>query len=92
MAKRKINLGGREYDAEGVEFETERENWNTYILHDGTQLKLKSVVSEIVRVEGAYAPSGDPLYLVQASNIVVANAPDKLKRPPGSGGPSGTQV
>jgi hypothetical protein len=84
MAKRKMNLGGREYDTEVIEFETERESWNSYVLHDGTQLKLKAVVSEISRVDGAYGPNGDPLYLVQASNIVVTNAPDKLKKPPGS--------
>ena len=81
MAKRKVNLGGREYVAESVEFETDRENWNSYILHDGTELKLKSVVSEIMRVEGAYGPNGDPLYMVQASNIVVTAAPDSLKKP-----------
>jgi hypothetical protein len=82
MAKQKINLGGREYQAESVEFETEREGWNSYVLHDGTELRLKAVVSQIMRVEGAYAPNGDPLYLVQSSNIVVTNAPDKLKGPP----------
>jgi len=82
MAKRRINLGGREYDAESVEFEADREGWNLYILHDGTELKLKCVVSEILRVEGAYAPNGDPLYMVQASNIVVTNVPDSMKRPP----------
>jgi hypothetical protein len=82
MGKRKVNLGGKEFNAETVEFETEREGWNNYILHDGTELKLKSVVSEIVRVDGAYSPNGDPLYLVTASNIVVTNVPDNLKRPP----------
>jgi hypothetical protein len=85
MAQRKINLGGKEYAAEIIEFETEREGWNSYILHDGTMLKLKAVVSDIIRVEGAYAPNGDPLYMVQSSNIVTTTVPESLKRAnPGS--------
>lgn len=82
MAKKRINLGGREYTAESIEFETEREHWNTYLLHDGTELKLKAVVSEIVRIEGAFAPNGDPLYMVNSSNIVVTNVPENLRKPP----------
>ena len=80
MAQRKVNLGGKEYVAEVIEFETEHEGWNSYILHDGTLLKLKAVVSDIIRVEGAYAPNGDPLYMVQAANIVATTVPDTLKK------------
>jgi hypothetical protein len=80
MAKRKINLGDREYTAEEVPFEAEREGWNNYVLQDGTALKLKTVLAEVLRVEGAWAPNGDPLYLVNASNVVVTNAPEHLKR------------
>jgi hypothetical protein len=80
MAKRKVNLGGKEYTAEVVEFETLHENWNSYALQDGTELKMKAVVSDIVRVEGAYAPNGDPLYMVQASNVVATIVPDRMKR------------
>jgi hypothetical protein len=85
MGKRKVNLGGTEYSAESVEFETEREGWNSYVLHDGTELKLKAVVSEIVRVEGAYSPNGDPLYMVYASNVVTTKVPEALKRTPSNG-------
>lgn len=61
------------------EFETEREGFNTYILHDGTRLKFKAVVGQIVRLE-AYNPNGEPLYLVNATNVLVADVPDNLKR------------
>ena len=82
MAKRKINLGGQEVVAEEVEFESERENWNVYALHDGTQLKIKAVLAEVLRVEGMYAPNGDPLYIVNASPVIVSAAPESLKRKP----------
>jgi hypothetical protein len=84
MARKRIMFGGQEYTAESIEFETDREHWNTYVLHDGTTLKLKAVVSEIVRIEGAYAPNGDPLYMVNSSNIVVTDVPENLRKPPTS--------
>lgn len=85
MPKRKVNLGGKEYTAEVLEFETLREGWNSYALEDGTELKLKAVVTDIVRLDGAYAPNGDPLYMVQSSNIVATNVPEGLKRQPPTG-------
>ncbi len=78
--KKKFNLGGREIMGEEVEFESEREAWNVYILQDGTKLKLKSVVASIVRLD-EYKPDGEPIYLVNASNVVTADVPDSLKRP-----------
>ena len=81
MAKRKINLGGQEFMADEVEFESESsEKWNSYILHDGTKLKLKVVLADVLRVEGQWAPNGDPLYTVNASIVAATNAPDNLKR------------
>ncbi len=67
--------------AEPIEFETERENWNTYVLHDGTSLKIKAVLAEVLRVDNMWAPNGDPLYVVNASPVIASVSPDNLKRP-----------
>jgi len=81
MAKRKVNLGGREFMAEEIPFESEgTERWNTYILEDGTTMKVKAVVADILRLEGQYAPNGDPLYTVNAQVIVNTNAPESLRK------------
>ncbi|MGD0973898.1 MAG: hypothetical protein ABR866_07410 [Candidatus Korobacteraceae bacterium] len=80
MAKRTINLGGKQFSAEDIPFEAERESWNVYVLHDGTTLKIKTVLAEVLRVEGAWAPNGDPLYVVNASPVVSSNSPDSLKK------------
>jgi hypothetical protein len=80
MAKRKVKLGGQEVSGEEIQFEPEREGWNIYLLQDGTTLKIKTVLSDVVRVDGQYAPNGDPLYLITASNLVASNAPENLKR------------
>lgn len=77
--KKQYNVGGQPVYGEEVEFETERENFNTYILQDGTSVKFKAVVLKFIRLE-QYTPEGDPLYMVQASNVLVADVPDALKK------------
>jgi hypothetical protein len=79
--KRKINLGGQEVMAEPIEFESDgTEKWNSYVLHDGTELKVKAVLAEVLRIDGAYAPNGDPVYTINASIVVSSNSPEGLKR------------
>ena len=81
MAKRKINFQGQEIWGEEVEFEVERELFNAYILHDGTKLKMKSVLTDVTRLD-AYKADGEPVYLVNSTNIVSAVVPENLKRKP----------
>jgi hypothetical protein len=78
--RRKINFQGQIVDAEIVDFEADKEQWSTYILQDGTSLKVKAVVTEVTRLEGVFAPTGDPVYMIQASQIMHVNAPDSLRR------------
>lgn len=77
--KKTYNVGGQQVAGEEIEFETEREGWNAYILHDGSKIKLKAVVSQIVRLD-AWKPDGEPVYLVNASNVVTADVPENLKK------------
>lgn len=78
--KKKYNIGGKDFMGQEVEFEAERpEGWNTYLLEDGTKLKLKAVAASIIRLD-EYLPTGDPMYVVNASNIVATDVPDSLKR------------
>jgi hypothetical protein len=80
MTKRKLNVGGQEVFGESVEFETEKESWNVYILHDGTTLKLKAVLAEIFRVDGVFDPNGQPLYVVNANPVMSVDAPEQLRQ------------
>ena len=81
MARRKINFEGRAVWGEEVEFEVDNEGFNNYILHDGTKLKMKTVVSEVLRLD-MYKPDGEPIYLINSTNIVSAVVPDNLKKKP----------
>jgi hypothetical protein len=80
MSSRKVDFQGQIRDAVSVDFEAEKETFSTYILHDGSSLKLKAVLTEVMRVEGAYTPTGDPIYLIQAAQIMSVNAPESLRK------------
>jgi hypothetical protein len=80
MSSRKINFQGQVRDAVTVDFEPDKETFSTYILHDGSALKLKAVLTEVMRIEGVYAPNGDPVYVIQAAQIMSVSAPDSLRR------------
>jgi hypothetical protein len=40
---------------------------------------MKTVVTNIIRTEG-FAPTGEPIYVVNSQNVLVADVPDELKK------------
>ena len=78
--KIKINYKGKEVDATPVEINQENSSWNTYLLEDQSVLKLKVVLTKVVRIDSEYDPEGNPVYLAQSTNIVRVDSPDNLKR------------
>lgn len=70
-------------EGEEVDFGNEKEEWNVYKLADGTTLKVKLVLVNVVRSRDKYDPLGNPIYGITSQNIVkVLNVPEKLKRKP----------
>jgi hypothetical protein len=79
--KRKIQgPDGAEIEAEVLSFQSHGEHWNEYVVDDGTLLRLKPVVTEVMRLEGQYDQHGNPVYIVQSTNVLSVDAPDELKR------------
>jgi hypothetical protein len=78
--RRKINFNGQMCDATIVDFEADKESFSTYILHDGTSLKIKAVLTEVLRIEGLYQMNGDPIYAITAAQVSAVNAPESLRR------------
>jgi hypothetical protein len=71
---------GREFEALEMPFQVGTENWNEYFCDDGSVVRLKPVVTEIFRVEGQYDQMGNPVYVVNSTNVVVVSAPEELRR------------
>ena len=84
MAKVQVPFQGKNVSGETVDFDVEKEAWNVYLLSDGTKLKMRAIVSQVVRLENQYNAQGDPVYFVQSQNVLNAEVPDHLKQePPG---------
>lgn len=65
---------GQLTDATEVGFRTHGEHWNEYLLDDGTVIRLKPVVTMITRVEGLIDEKGQPVYIVESSNVLSVSA------------------
>jgi hypothetical protein len=80
MAKRtKVQLGAETVDGVDLDFRTLHEEWNEYETEDGSRIRVKLVVTEIIRTDQYDLQTDQPVYVVRSGNIVVTKAPDELK-------------
>lgn len=81
---RKIKLpNGEEVNGTELTFRASGEEWNEYLVDDGTVIRFRAVVTEVIRLEGVYNQMGDPVYMVNSQNIVKVSAPEELRKPEG---------
>ncbi|HSC77546.1 MAG TPA: hypothetical protein VLB32_03185 [Candidatus Acidoferrales bacterium] len=77
--KTRINIGDRSIEAEDMEFKQGREDWNEYQVEDGYSVRIKLVVSSILKTADR-DPQGNPVYIVQSTNIVKVLPPETYSR------------
>ncbi len=70
---------GGEMEAVPVNINQANEQWNTYLLEDGSVLKVKLVVTKIARVSNQYDVEGNPVYFFHSTNVTSVEAPGNLK-------------
>ena len=75
--KIKINVGGREVEATPVEVTQSSEKWNEYLLEDGSVLKMKLVLKKVLKVDGERDEEGNPVYVMQSTNVTTVSSPKK---------------
>jgi len=59
---------------EGLGYNVLGEEWNEYILEDGTKIRIKNTVTKISRTD-KYEKIGDPIYLVETNVILQVTKP-----------------
>lgn len=67
----KVNYQGREVEGTPTDFLCRKEDFNEYQLTDGKVIKIKMVVTRIIRLEGEKGPDGKPVYMIQSQNVVA---------------------
>jgi len=79
--KRKIKYKDKEVEGTEVSFSVIQQDWNEYALNDGTTLRVSTVMTAVLRLEGEYTGNGDPVYTIGTQNIVTAsNVPEHLRK------------
>ena len=71
----KVMVDGQPADGERVNFTPVDEPWTKHRLADGTVIRMKLVVADIVRVP-TDKPHGETRYVVKSSNILTVDTPD----------------
>src|SRR2546425_10462053 len=85
MVKVVSPISHREVESLNLDFEAKSEPWVTYDLSDGTVLKIRTLVTGIMRLEGEHDPVGNPLYNVSTQVVIrVVNSPKELRGTPTS--------
>lgn len=70
---------GSNVEATPMEFKTIEENWNSYELHDGTVVRLKTSPIKIYRLETIDPITGEHHYYVQHSTVIAASELQEVK-------------
>ena len=54
------------------------ERFSEVLLEDGTVLKIRAAVTEVVRIQDKWDADGKPVYYVKSQNILAAECPPHL--------------
>jgi len=65
---------GRTVEAEEVDFEPIKEDWNIYKLKDGRILKVKLVLVKVYKTSEKDPVTGDPIYIITSTNVVTTTS------------------
>ncbi len=65
----KVRYKGNEVEATPIDVLSQEEFWNTYQLVDGTVLRLKVVVKDILKVVDLLTDDGGPIYITQSDLV-----------------------
>lgn len=82
MVKVVSPVSQREIEGIQVDFESVAEPWASYKLTDGSMLKVRTIVTTVLRLEGEYDAAGNPIYTVSSQTVVQVNAPKNLRGTP----------
>lgn len=70
---------GNPVQATEIGFRSSGEHWNEYLLDDGTVVRIKLVATAAHRVDGMFDQEGNPVYVVQSTNVMNVSSPDDIK-------------
>jgi hypothetical protein len=71
---------GKSRDAVSIDVLKSNEPWAEYELADGSRIRAKAVLVEVLRVEGEYDLEGNPAYLLKANGVMSVTPSESLRK------------
>jgi hypothetical protein len=69
---------GQSVEGEVIDVKSSSEPWSDYELADGTRLRIRMVVHQVIRL-AEHNAVGEPVYAVKSTNILDVDVPEILK-------------
>lgn len=76
----KIPLDGEAHEGTRIELRETTEPWTRVELADGSSIRIKHVIVDVVRLRDRFDSDGAPVYVVKSANIMAVECPDHLRR------------
>jgi hypothetical protein len=71
---------GQSRDAVSVKVVSANEPWAEYALEDGSRIKAKAVLVDVLRIEGEYDLEGNPAYLLKANGVMSVTPQESMRK------------
>lgn len=78
--RRKVPYQGKQCEGIEIPIKSSGELWSEYLLEDGTVLRLKVVMTDVIKVENEYDAEGTPVYVMKSTMISSVSAPEHLRK------------
>lgn len=75
-----VTFEGEAHEGTRVEMRETTEPWTRVELSDGSSIRIKHVVVDVVRVRDRYDSDGAPVYIVKSTNILTVECPGHLRK------------
>ena len=80
--KVKNSKTGEEVEGLVVKVTKADEPFSHITLEDGTEISMRTNVTQVIRLVDRWDEKGNPVYSIEANGSTVINTPDNLKRKP----------
>jgi hypothetical protein len=79
--KTKVLFNGKMVDGMEVPIEESNEKWSEFKFEDGTIVRAKISLIQVIRVDGEYDPLGNPTYAMNMTpTMAIIEAPEHLRK------------
>ena len=78
--RRKVPFGKETVDATVMSVQEGGEHWNEYLLGDGSVIRMKTVVTEVLKLDGKFDPEGHPIYMIKSAQVVAVSPSDRARQ------------